>query len=424
MGRAHNRRILGLIALCAVGLAACVPPAPPPPSPPPPDGPPASVAGCGSTSEPTPTDPVEYVAVVDEPGPSAPEVETFTATSEEEKDAAIAELAAQGTVVAVDEEAPVSALVTSNDEPNFTEAGSYGLTNAGFTAAWTNGIDGSGIRIAILDTGVMAAHEDLAGKVVQGIDYWAGSDAAPAGDSAYGTVDANGHGTHVAGIAAAGDNGVGGLGGAPGATILPVRVLGPNGSGSSSDVTAGIIWAADPSTGNADVISLSLGGSSCSSSQQAAVNYAESQGAVVVAAAGNDATNVPIYPAGYEGEVIAVGSTTSTNTKSEFSNWGTPFVDVGAPGSAILSTSKDTSGQPPNAAYATKSGTSMATPYVAAVVALLLEHCPAITNGSAAGSSVADKVLAMLQSTASPAIPGLGASLVQAGAATTATCPA
>ncbi|MBM3670831.1 MAG: hypothetical protein FJW86_01395 [Actinobacteria bacterium] len=370
-------------------------------------------------AEPTPADPVEYVAVVDEPGPGAPEVETFTATSEADLEAQIDELEAEGTVVAVEPEQPVAALVDA--DPRSAEQ--WGLTNSAFSTAWTNGFDGTGVRIAILDTGVQAAHEDLAGKVVQGIDYYAGSSGDPAGDSDYGRVDANGHGTHVAGIAAAGDNAVGGLGGAPGATIVPVRVLGAGGSGSSSDVSSGIIWAADPTKGNADVINLSLGGSSCSSSQQAAVDYAESQGVVVVAAAGNDDVNVPIYPAGFEGEVIAVGSTTSANAKSSFSNYGTPFVDIGAPGSAILSSYKDSPGQPPNGAYLVKSGTSMATPYTAAAVALLLQHCPAITNGSAAGGSVADKVLATLQATASPEIAGLGASLVQAGALTTVTCP-
>jgi subtilisin family serine protease len=351
------------------------------------------------------------VAVVDEPGAGAPEVETFTATSEADRKAQVDALAQQGTVVAVEPDEPVYALVAPNDDPNFTHPGSYGLTNSGFTTAWTNGYDGSGVTIAIVDTGVLATHEDLAERVdtVNGRDFV----IEPPGGN--GTNDQHGHGTHVAGIAAATDNTVGGLGGAPGATILPVRVLNANGSGFTSDVVAGIYWAADH---GADVISMSLGGSHCSASEQAAVSYAESLGAVVVAAAGNSNSNVPIYPAGFEGEVIAVGSTTSANTKSGFSNWGTPFVDIAAPGSSILSTYK-----PGPSTYASLSGTSMATPYVAAAVALVLERCPAITNGSVNGASVADKVLTMLQSTASPSIAGMGASLVQAGTATAAACP-
>jgi subtilisin family serine protease len=380
---------------------------------------PTSVPACGSTATPTPSNPVDYVAVVDEPGTGAPEVETFTATSEADKAAQIDELEENGTVVTVEPDEPVTALVTP--DPRSPEQ--WGLTNSGFAAAWAAGFDGAGVTIAIVDSGVLATHEDLAGKVAPGIDFYAGSEAAPAGDSNYGRLDPNGHGTHVAGIAAAADNSLGGLGGAPGASILPVRVLGATGSGSTSDVVDGIIWAADPLKGGADVISLSLGGSYCSPSEQEAVEYAEREGAIVVAAAGNDNGNVPIYPAGFEGEVIAVGSTTSANAKSSFSNWGTPFVDIAAPGSLILSTYKDSAGQPANGAYTTLSGTSMATPYVSAVVALVLQHCAAIVNGSAGGSSVADKVLTLLRSTASPSIPGLGARLVQAGAATAAACP-
>ncbi|MEX0851555.1 MAG: S8 family serine peptidase [Gaiellaceae bacterium] len=349
--------------------------------------------------------------MVDEPGAGPLEVETFTATSAADKAAHIDELEDDGTVVVVEPDEPVAALVTS--DPRSSEQ--WGLVNAGFGAAWTAGFDGTGVRIAILDTGVTATHEDLAGRV----DTVNGNDFVDTIGNNTGTEDPHGHGTHVAGIAAASDNGLGGLGGAPGATIVPVRVLGANGSGFTSDVVDGILWAADPTKGNADVISLSLGGAHCSSSEQIAVDYAEAQGAVVVAAAGNGNSNVPIFPAGFEGEVIAVGSTTWSNTKSSFSNWGTPFVDLGAPGSSILSTYK-----PGPNTYTTMDGTSMAAPYVSAAVALVLQHCPAIANGPANGSSVADKVLNRLRSTASPVIAGMGASLVQAGGATSAPCPA
>ncbi len=419
MGTGTGRTLL-IAAVATLGLAACVPPTPPAPPPPTPP-PPSSVPGCGSTAEPPPAAPLDYVVVVDGPGATPPTVETFTATSESDKDAKVDALEADGTILAVAPDSVVSALAVTADPRS---ASQWGLTSSGFGAAWAAGLDGTGIRIAILDTGVHAGHEDLAAGVVQGIDtYLAAGEASPAGTSNYGLIDANGHGTHVAGIAAAADNGVGGLGGAPGATIVPVRVLGPNGSGMSSDVTEGIMWAADPAKGNADVINLSLGGSVCSSAEQAAVDYAESQGVVVVAAAGNGNSNVPIYPGGFDGEVIAVGATTSTNTKAAYSNWGTPFVDIAAPGDGIVSTYKDSAGQPANAAYSTLKGTSMSTPFVSAAVALVLQHCPAIVNTPVNGSSRADKVLTLLKASASPLIPGMGASLLQAGTAASAACP-
>lgn len=363
---------------------------------------------------PTETAPLSYVAVVDGPDATTPAVETFTATSEADKQSKIDKLVEKGKIVAVAVDSVISAFAVTADPRTSTQ---WGLTNSGFATAWSAGFDGTGVRIAVIDTGVKADHEDLNGKVMQGIDFYAGDETTnPAGNSDFGRIDANGHGTHVAGIAAAADNGLGGLGGAPGATIVPVRVLGPNGSGSSADLVAAIHWAADPAKGNADVINMSLGGSECSSAEQAAVDYAESEGVVVIASAGNSASNVPAYPAGFEGEVISVGATTSTNAKAGYSNWGSPFVDIGAPGSSIVSTYKDGS-------YTTMSGTSMSSPFVSAAVALVLQHCPAIANGVANGSSRADKVLTVLQSTANPVIPGLGASLLQAGSAAAAACP-
>lgn len=117
--------------------------------------------------------------------------------------------------------------------------------------------------------------------------------------------------------------------------------------------------------------------------------------------------------------MIAVGATTSSNAKASYSNYGSPYVDLGAPGSSILSTTND-------GGYGYKSGTSMATPFVSAAVALVLQKCPSISNGDPNGSSIKDKVMSLLQSTASPVIPGLGASLLQAGAATASSvaCPA
>jgi len=409
-----------LVPIAALVLAACGPPPPPP-------GPaqgPTTMGECGPTQTPSEHHAVEYVAVVDEPGAGAPAVETFTATSKSDKDAKVKELSKHGEVVAVDENEPVSAQIDGTDDPRFASGEQYGPFNAGFAGVWTsdNVLLGTGVTIAVIDTGVNATHEDLAGQVLQGADFVTGTeDDAYAGDSNFANVDFHGHGTHVAGIAAAADNTVGGLGGAPGASILPVRILDSGGSGSTDNLVSGILWAAD---NGADVINMSLGGGGCASTEQAAVEYAEGQGVVVVAAAGNSNSSTPIYPAGFGGSVMAVGATTKSNGKASFSNWGAPYVDIGAPGVSILSTDKDRPGEPVNGAYKLLSGTSMSTPFVAAAVALVLERCPAIDNGDPNGSSRHDKVITLLRSTATPMINALGARLLRVDRAVTAACPA
>jgi serine protease len=224
---------------------------------------------------------------------------------------------------------------------------------------------GAGIDVAVIDTGVAGTHPDLAGRLCSGVAFLGGDGVAQEGG---GATDPHGHGTHVAGsIAAVRNNGIGIAGVAPSARVLPIRVLDAQGSGSSSDVARGITWAVDH---GAEVINLSLGGPH-SQAVQTAVDYAESLGVVVVAAAGNAGVGgPPNYPAALE-QVVAVASHEPNGAVSTFSTRGA-YVDVAAPGSGILSTARDGS-------WVYMSGTSMATPHVAGVVALLLDDEPGLT---------------------------------------------
>jgi len=238
--------------------------------------------------------------------------------------------------------------VGSPDDPYFGYQ--WGLTKVGAPEAWEVTTGSPSINIAILDTGVDLDHPDLADKIVSNINF---SNSA--------TVDdVHGHGTHVAGIAAATTNngiGVAGLGYA--SSIMNVKVMGDTGSGTYSWIASGIIWAAD---NGAEVINMSLGGSSASSTLEDAINYAWSKGVVVVAAAGNYGNTAPLYPAYYT-NCIAVAATDSLDRLAGWSNYG-DWVDVAAPGVGIYATLK-------NNGYGYKSGTSMAAPHVAGLAGLV-----------------------------------------------------
>ena len=248
----------------------------------------------------------------------------------------------------------------------------WALDQLGFDSARAE-VNPSTVTVAVLDSGVDGSHEDLAGVVLQGWDAIA--------ERPGGNTDPYGHGTHVAGIVAAlAGNGLGGNGAAAGVRILPVRVLDSDGSGWSSNIADGIRWAADH---GADVINLSLGGTSPSAAYRAAIDYAVNvRRVVVVAAAGNeyDSGNPVEYPAA-DPDAIAVGASTSTGGRASFSNTGA-YVDLAAPGTSILSPCPVgrvvcSSGT----GYSRMSGTSMATPFVAAAAALLRAAQPNSTVG-------------------------------------------
>ncbi|MFJ5710038.1 S8 family serine peptidase [Streptomyces sp. NPDC093105] len=253
----------------------------------------------------------------------------------------------------------------SDDEPDPLRNQQWALNALKLPDAWSTA-EGDDTVIAVVDTGVDLDHPDLKGRLVDGYDFVDGDDEPR---------DLNGHGTHVAGIAAAHtDNGIGIAGGAGGAKIMPVRVLGADGSGSDANITKGIVWAAQH---GADVINLSLGESGLMARLlkggvlNDAISAANSKGAVVVAAAGNDSTLLQPYE--LETPVLVVNAADANGQPASFTNFGARNA-VAAPGVDILSTlptytSKETLRN--TSGYGKLSGTSMASPYVSAVAALL-----------------------------------------------------
>ncbi|CDQ19163.1 thermitase Serine peptidase. MEROPS family S08A [Halobacillus karajensis] len=248
----------------------------------------------------------------------------------------------------------------------------YGPQNTNTEAAWDITRGSSNQEIAIVDSGVDYNHPDLAGKTIKGYDFV---------DNDYDPMDLNNHGTHVAGTAAAiTNNGSGVAGMAPNTSILAVRALDANGSGSLYDIADAIRYSADE---GAEVINLSLGCDCDTQTLENAVNYAWNKGSVVIAAAGNDGVSTTFEPASYD-NVIAVGAVDSNNNKASFSNYGT-WVDVTAPGVDIASTV-------PNGGYAYMSGTSMASPHVAGLAGLLASQGRSNSNIRAAIEQTADPI--------------------------------
>lgn len=273
------------------------------------------------------------------------------------------------------------------DVPYFGGRREWNLNAIGAPEAWAAGYTGHGILVAVVDTGVDLDHPDLVQNLyvnpaeipgngidddgngfvddLSGYDFVAGN-ANP--------DDLNGHGTHVAGTIAAVRNRFGATGVAPAATILPVRVLDENGSGSDVDVAAGIRYAAQL---GARIINLSLGGS-YSHAIDAAIDFAHSLGSLVVAAAGNESAPLPSYPArlsATDENIISVGAYSSAGGIAAFSNdvGNSRSIQVDAPGVGIYSTYV-------GGRYAISSGTSMAAPHIAGLAALTLSANPDLTT--------------------------------------------
>lgn len=334
-------------------------------------------------------------------------------------------------------------MATAND-PYYAQQWHYTDTTGGLRlpTAWDKST-GTGVVVAVIDTGYRP-HADLSGQILQGYDFIStatigndgngrDSDASDPGDWVAANecgagVPASGsswHGTHVAGtVAARTNNSLGVAGVAYNAKIVPVRVLGKCG-GYTSDIADAITWSSGgtvsgvPANANkAKVLNLSLGGTgACDTTTQNAINGARSRGSVVVVAAGNDNMNVSnASPANCSG-VIAVAATGKTGGRASYSNYGT-LVDVAAPGGdgsySVISTLNSGSSTPGSDNYAGYQGTSMATPHVAGVAALMFAAKSTLTP---------DQVESMLKSTAR-AFPatcsGCGTGIVDATAAVNA----
>jgi serine protease len=260
---------------------------------------------------------------------------------------------------------PVRKIISTPNDVSYPSQWSLDKIKA--PQAWDENPGGSPVIVAVVDNAVQTTHVDLAANMVGGKDMSSDTDFDPNPPN-----DTFNHGTHVAGIVSAVTNNSIGIAGAANnkVKIMPIKAT-PDGGNPNSIYYGfeGVTWAVD---NGAQIISLSWGGGGYSATEQAVIDYAFNNGVMVVAAAGNDNSEVVSYPAGYN-HVISVASLDATDIKSSFSSFGTT-VDISAPGRAILSTL-------PTNVYGSFSGTSMATPLVASCLGYLKSCFPFLNNG-------------------------------------------
>jgi serine protease len=284
------------------------------------------------------------------------------AESKEQASEALSEIAESGSLIAVSWVRPLvvtpfqSSTPTQPTDQYFSS--SWALPVMNIPPAWSVS-DGTNVTIAVIDSGISPTAE--LPRLLPGRNFVFDAGHPSSSD----TADSDGHGTAVASIAAAAADGSGMVGAAPMVSLLPVRVLGNTGSGDSAGLTAGILYAVDA---GARVLNLSLGVSGYDYNLTAAVAYAAANNVLIVAAAGNGGSAAtPPEPAA-NNSTLAVAATNASNQPASFSQTGS-YIDVAAPGVDIL-------GLHPTMNYALWSGTSMATPLVAALAAVLLSEYP------------------------------------------------
>lgn len=287
-----------------------------------------------------------------------------------------------------------------NAEPNDTDFNKqWGLKKIGAPAAWDTS-EGDGIVIAILDTGIDENHPDLKGKILNDKSV-----SMVSGGGKGNTQDQNGHGTHVAGIAAAmTDNKKGIAGVCPKCKIMNVKIMPDSGvKGLETDFAEGIRYAID---NGANIINMSIQSPDDMETVNEAIDYANQKGVLVVAAAGNcgggtndtacPTVNAPGYPAAYNG-TLAVAATDENDKRASFSNYG-KYIDIAAPGDNILSTfptyafELQKSRPELKTNYGAVGGTSMASPMVAGLAGLLMSQGMSATEARAAIVGSADEI--------------------------------